>query len=240
MAGMSEAVRKAFLRQIPLFAELGEEELQVLSRAAIPNWARSGTPILREGADATCLIVLTSGRAKVVIAGQRGQDIILAIIEPLSVVGEIALLDRSPRSATVIALERTEYMEIPVKPFAGLFESNRVFAEKIARHLASTLRQANDQLRAICTLPSDRRVAWCLRRIAGQRGQRHGTSIVIRPRPLQQEIADMTACSRETVSRALRTLRQKNCAIPDGDGLRIQEGINRYLRDDLWLSGSVS
>ena len=100
MAGGSEAGRRAFLRRVALFASLSDDDLGSLSRAGITDWARAGTAILKEGAPANGVIVLTEGRAKVVIAGQKGQDIILAIVEPLSVVGELALLDRSPRSSS--------------------------------------------------------------------------------------------------------------------------------------------
>jgi len=236
MAGGSEAGRRAFLRRVALFASLSDDDLGSLSRAGITDWARAGTAILKEGAPANGVIVLTEGRAKVVIAGQKGQDIILAIVEPLSVVGELALLDRSPRSATVTALERTGFVEIPLQPFEALLKNNRAFAEAIARHLAATLRHANEQLRAICTLPAERRVAWCLRRIARQQAKQDGSSYLIRPSPLQQDIADMTACSRETVSRALAILKRKNCVREEDGGLRVLDGINRHLRDDVWLS----
>jgi len=240
MAGMSDAARENTLRQAPLFRELDPKDLQQLSRNATPHRVAKGTPIIEEGDEETnFLIILMSGRANVIISGPRGREIIVAVIEEHGVVGEIGLLDGSPRSATVRAEEATEYLKVGAKAFLDCLRTNVAFAEKVAKHVASSLRRTNEQLRVISTLPAKHRVAWCLRRLAHQRGESHNGALVIERHPLHRDIGDMTGCSRETVTRKLRKLEQEGCVTHDGDRLLIHlNALNRYLRAWPWLAES--
>jgi CRP-like cAMP-binding protein len=80
------------------------------------------------------------------------------------VVGEIALLDRSTRSARLVAVEDCQFIKLPVASFDALRASNQAFAAKVIANVTSTLRESNDQLRVICTYRSLGKVAWCLDR----------------------------------------------------------------------------
>src|SRR5262249_54853328 len=147
------------------------------------------------------------------LVGDGAEEIILNVIESFRVVGEIALLDRSTRSARLVALEDCQFVKLPVTSFDALRNSNRAFAAKIIANVTAMLRESNDQLRVMCTYRSLGRVAWCLDRLV-RRKTINGGSAVLDPCPKHHELAQMTGCSRETVSRALKTLKQKNCITP--------------------------
>jgi CRP-like cAMP-binding protein len=96
----------------------------------------------------------------------------------------------------------------------------------------SLLRSANDRVRG-ATLPSISKVAWCLARLARREGTRRGAAIVI-PKPPHHELAEMTGCARETVTRALATLKRKKGVTWDDDTISIDvEALQRVLRRDL-------
>jgi CRP/FNR family cyclic AMP-dependent transcriptional regulator len=229
MSGQSD-VFVNLLRQVQLFSELSEAELGQIAETAVMLRRTKNQIIFDEGDSADFLLVLTKGRAKVVLVGDGAEEIILNLIEPFRVVGEIALLDRSTRSARLVAVEDCQFIKLPVTSFDALRNSNRAFAAKIIGNVTATLRESNDQLRVICTYRSLGKVAWCLDRLV-RRNKVNGATAVLDPCPKHHELAQMTGCSRETVSRALKMLKQKNCIkIGPGDGIQVNAEIARYTK----------
>lgn len=231
-APMSAGVIRNVLAAVPLFSILDDAELDALAAASRSMSYRKGARIFEEGSPAECCLVLTAGRANVVLNAGNGAEVLLGVVVPGHLVGEVALLDASTRSASLVAAEQCTFIRVPASSFDAL-RRNRAFEDRLVSRLAATLRGANDQVRGISTLPSVARVAWCLGRIARQEGVRDGRIVVI-PKKAHQELAEMTGCSRETVTRALGTLRGKKYILSDNTTMRLDlEGLQRYFRMDL-------
>jgi CRP-like cAMP-binding protein len=231
MSGQSEVFIN-LLRQVELFSGLSDAELRQIAETAVTLRRAKNQIIFDEGDSADFLLVLTKGRAKVVLVGDGAEEIILNLIEPFRVLGEIALLDRSTRSARLAALEDCQFIKVPVTAFDALRNSNPAFAAKIIANVTATLRESNDQLRVICTYRSLGK--GCV--VPGSPGaterddQRVERNARIRV-PKHHELAQMTGCSRETVSRALKMLKQKNCITPGpGDAVQVHAAIARYTK----------
>jgi len=230
MSGQAD-VFVGLLRQVHLFSELSEAELKQIAETAVTLRRARNQIIFDEGDSADFLLVLMKGRAKVVLVGDGAEEIILNFVEPFRIVGEIALLDRSTRSARLVALEDCQFVKVPVTSFDALRTSNQTFAAKVIANVTSTLRESNDQLRVICTYGSLGRVAWCLDRLARQREKINGSSATLDPCPKHHELAQMVGCSRETVSRVIKMLKQKNCiTLGPGDGIQVHAAIARYTK----------
>ena len=228
---MTDAAVFETLRRVPLFSDIPLVELQEVAKRSQGILKKSTARVFEEGSPADSCFVLTSGRAKVVLSGRADSEVILGIVEPLALIGELALLDNSTRSAGLVAVDDCHFIRITQASFRGL-RNNSAFEAKLVAQVATTLRRANDQIRAIYTFDSKERVVWCLARLASQRGRRLGGEIVISPKPLHQELAEMTGCSRETVSRVLSRLRRLKWVNWDVDALRLQaNAFSRYLLD---------
>ena len=231
-ASMSRSAIRAWLQTVPSFSELSALELERLSAAARSVRARKRARLFEEGSVADCCFVLESGEARVVLSAGSDTEIVLGTLRPGSIVGEIALLDGSTRSAAVVATRDCHFVRIPADAFDQL-RSNPRFERKMVAHVIATLREANDQVRGVAPISTMARVTWCFTRIARQEGRRDGTAIVI-PRKKHQELADMVACSRETVSRKLEILKRKKCITWDKAVMRLDmDGLRRYLRNEL-------
>jgi len=221
------------LRSVPLFAdsrEVSDADLLDLGRTVTLLKARKNTQIFEEATPADACYVLTRGRAKVVISGERGTEIILALLEPYCLVGELSLLDGSPRSAALMTIAESSFLRIPSDAFTQLRRKNAAFQERLLNHVTVTLRRTNEQLRAICSFQAVGRVAWCIGRLVARDG-RVENGVIVLSRPAHHEIAEMTGCSRETVTRALNKLKTKRCIAWDERSLRVDPGaIRRYLR----------
>jgi CRP/FNR family cyclic AMP-dependent transcriptional regulator len=231
---MSAAVIKEWLKNVPLFAELSAEELDMVASTSRSVTTKKGSRIFEEGTTADCCYVMTSGRAKLVLSAEGGTEIILGVLNPKELVGEVALLDHSERSADLIATEESHFIRIP-KPSFDALRRNFRFEERVVTHAMSLLRGANDQLRGIFALPSLARVEWCLARLARREGQRRGKTVVIPKRP-HQELAEMSGCQRETVTRAMGTLQKRKCISWDESTITLDvEALQRVLRRDLQI-----
>jgi CRP-like cAMP-binding protein len=226
--GVSKDVIKSCLKSVPLFADLADVDIERLAAVARPVAFKKGARIFEEGTPADCCFVLTSGRARVVLSGGNGTEILLHILTPPSIVGEIALLDRSTRSASLVALDACHLLRIPGAALEAL-RQNMAFEQRLIAGLVATLRESDDRVRAITTFPAINRVAWCLGRLARHSGRRDGASMVI-TKPAHGELAEMAGCTRETVSRALAVLRRRALVSWDANSMRIDiAGLRRYL-----------
>lgn len=228
---MNRNAIKAWLQTVPVFSELSATEIDRVSASTRSVSARKHARLFEEGSVADCCFVMTSGEARVVLSAGDDAEIVLGTVKPGGLVGEIALLDGSTRSAAVVATSDSHFLRIPAAAFDEL-RLNPRFERRIVAHVMATLRQANDHVRGISTVSTMARVAWCLTRLARQEGTRDGTTVVI-PRKKHQELADMVGCTRETVSRKLETLKRKRCVTWDKQVMRLEmDGLRRYLRNE--------
>jgi CRP/FNR family transcriptional regulator len=229
---MSPDVIKRCLKSVPLFAELPPGDLDSLAAASRGVRFAKGARIFEEGSAADGCFVLTAGRAQVVVSGNQGTEILLQILVPMGLVGEVALLDKSDRSASLVAAETCHLIRIPAAALETL-RRNYAFEAKLVAGLAARLRESDDRVRVISTFPSLNRVAWCLGRVARYGGRRERATIVI-PKIAHSELAEMAGCTRETVSRALQTLRKRHLVSWDEHSMRLEvEPMQRYLSAEL-------
>jgi CRP/FNR family cyclic AMP-dependent transcriptional regulator len=229
---MTTAAKKEWLKSVPLFSSLSEAELTSLALAAgtatVPKHGR----VFEEGAPGDCCYVLTAGEARVVLSGDGDSEVLVATIRPRMLVGELALLDGSPRSAALVASQASRLIRIPAAAFDQL-RKNAAFEQRLVKHVATTLRDSNDQIRGVTSASSMARVAWYLGRVARQEGTLDRGGILI-PQKTHHEIAEMVGCSRETVTRALGVLRRKRCLSWSGKTMRLEiEPLQRYVRVEL-------
>ena len=99
---------------------------------------RAGVKLFRQGEPADLMYVLTTGEARILV-GQREVERLL----PGAIVGEMALIDREPRSATVEAVTDCEFVCVDEKRFKFLVTETPGFALGVMRVLADRLRNAD-------------------------------------------------------------------------------------------------
>jgi CRP-like cAMP-binding protein len=95
------------LRTIPMFAEMDEEHLRRIAAFATTDTASTGTVLLREGDFSTELIAIEEGTADVMHGGRR-----LAVLGPGEVFGEMGVLEKERRTATVVATSRMRLIRL--------------------------------------------------------------------------------------------------------------------------------
>jgi hypothetical protein len=111
------APRIAVLERLGIFAAASRPVLERLAAACKPLGVPAGTAIVTEGEEADALYVLVSGRVRVTSRGEAGTEHFIRVMEPGTYFGEIGLLERIPRTATVTAEEDCELYRIEAADF---------------------------------------------------------------------------------------------------------------------------
>jgi CRP-like cAMP-binding protein len=223
---------KRWLQQVPLFSDLSDQQLELLSVPARFVRVAKGARIFEEGAPADCCYVLTSGRAKVVLESEDGVEVLVNEIVPVELVGELALIDGSVRSAALVAAEPCRFVRIPATAFDAILDKTP-FERKLLARIALTLRLTTQRMLRAATGSANSRVAWYLLWIAQREGKRDGAVMIIPKKP-DQELASMAGCARETATRALGKLKEKGLVSWDTRTMRLDvDGLQRNLRHEL-------
>jgi signal transduction histidine kinase len=128
------------LRKSPIFQGLSDEELQQLMDMAEPVSLHAGDLLIRQGEPGDAAYVLIKGDFEV--QKQSGQSLIkIDVRNPGDVVGEMALLSRTPRSASIIAKTDSEALRIPQKAFEELLRSSTTAAMAVLHWVMARLTQ---------------------------------------------------------------------------------------------------
>ena len=134
------------LRQVPLFAELSDDDLGRICSESTDVRLAPGEVLFREGDRADRAFVVASGEVEILKAtGSR--EALLAVRSEGEVIGEMALLEQAPRSATVRARTTTQLVSIPRGTLDDLLATSPSAARTIFGQLTRRVRETNDRLR---------------------------------------------------------------------------------------------
>ena len=133
------------LRGLPYFADLPQALLDQVCRESERIEVEAETTIIEEDSLSEDMFVIVDGELRVTKMG-TDREVVLATLGPGEVVGEIALLDNAPRTASVTAISRSSLIRIPANAFEDLIEDSRV-VRRMFRTVTSRLRGIEDTLR---------------------------------------------------------------------------------------------
>ncbi len=137
------------LRRSPLFEMLSQAEVEALAELSRPRRFAGGEVVFREGDAGDALFVLASGEVEVVAGGPGGERVLSVRSSP-EAFGEMALIDREVRSATVRAKTECVALQLTAENFTAFRKRSKdgftLFLVNVARVLSSRLREANQKL----------------------------------------------------------------------------------------------
>ncbi|MGB7860360.1 MAG: ATP-binding protein [Acidimicrobiia bacterium] len=134
------------LRALPYFADLHPELLERVAAGSESLQLSPGHVIIEEGTDSEEMYVVVTGELVVTKRGSTDNEVTLARIGPGEVVGEIAMLDQAPRTATVTTTIASDVIRVPALAFSELLSDAKV-VRRMFRTVTSRLRGIEDTLR---------------------------------------------------------------------------------------------
>ncbi|HWP83029.1 MAG TPA: Crp/Fnr family transcriptional regulator [Bacteroidota bacterium] len=212
-----------FLRNVPIFAELDDVELEKIAKLGVRKKYKKGNIVVLEQEMGAALFVIVSGKVKVVRSDVDGREVILSIFGPGEFFGEMSLLDGLARSATVVAIAKSELFMIHRRDFLELLHEYPKVAISLLAELTMRLRKADTQIKSLSLKDAAGRVANVLLMLAEDVGVFRKGKVEIPDLPLQQDIANMAGTSRETVSRILHQFMRKGHIEMTGNVVTIKD-----------------
>ena len=197
------------LRQVELFAGLDEQVLAQVAAVARPRAFDCGELLFVEGEVGDALLILVTGSVTIFRTSPEGERAALNVLEPPEVLGEIALLDGAPRSASVEATEPTLVLSLSRAEFFGLLRHQPAVLEPLMRQLGTMVRRLTEQAADHVFLDLAGRVAKVLLRLASP-GSPPAVAIT------QSRLAEMSGGTRQSVNQVLGGFAQRGLVHLEG------------------------
>ncbi len=128
------------LRSTSLFRGLSDEMLATLAERAVMRKLAPNDILMKKGEAGDSLFLIHTGWVKIVTEDSKGDELILNKCGPGEIIGEMALLDSEPRSASVIALEDAEALEVKQSAFQDALDKDPDISLSIIRSYSNRLR----------------------------------------------------------------------------------------------------
>jgi len=218
---MAITVSTAVLKAVPLFASCPDEQLRMLTPVVMRKSAPRGTMVMAAGDLTDSLYIVLSGRLKVMMSDSDGKEVILSILGPGEFFGEMGLIDDSPRSASVVAIEACELLSISKRDFKRSLAENFDMTMAVMRGLVRRLRDADRKIGSLALLDVYGRVA---RLLLDMSETVNGQKMVTKRLP-KQDIAKMIGASREMVSRVMKDLQMGGYIEMRGSAILLRDSI---------------
>lgn len=153
---------------------------------------------------------IAEGRIKVGSYNESGKEITKALLGKGEVFGELAIIGEDNRRDFSMALEESKICVIPVEDMKSLMKDHNSISMFFMKLMGSKVLEMEQRLESLVFKDSRTRIIEYLLEMVEKRGQRVGYEWVVRNFITHQEIANLTATSRQTVTTILNELRTKN------------------------------
>ena len=221
---------KSFLRKVPLFEGLKEEELEAIASVTITRSFSKDQVIILAEEEGDALFLINTGQVKGSIVSEDGREVILSLLGEGAVFGELALLDEKPRSANVVAMSDAELYMLHRSDFLQLLYRVPKIAITLLAELATRLRKTDRKIEGLALLDVTNRISETLLQLADEQGEEHSEGLHIPNRHTHQQLANMSGTTRETVSRVLKRLEAQGYIVCKGRTITILRVANRKAK----------
>lgn len=189
--------KRALFAGHPIFGAMGEGEFRRLfSQAHVRTFEKGGT-IFSRGDPEAGLVAVISGSVKISVLSAEGRELVLNVMRPGDILGEIALLDGRPRTADAIAWTACEVLVLKRRDFLPVLRETPDLTLRLIELLCERLRHTTEQVEDLIFLDLPKRLAKALLRLSA------GTSPQVAT-VTQRELGELVAITREHVNKQLR------------------------------------
>ena len=214
------------LKAVPFFTQLSDRELDVVRAVATEKTYPKNAVVLTEGEMGDSLYMIQSGKVKVFIGDEDGREIILKILGPGDFFGEMSMIDKQPRSASVTTIEASTFLVLTHTMFEKCVEDAPRIGNMVMRILAQRVREADRKIGTLALMDVYGRVASTLLELSVY----NNGKLMVGEKLSQQDLANMVGASREMVNRILKDLSERGFISIESKSITI---INRELPPSL-------
>ncbi len=206
---------------VPFMSDLPEDSIQKIAGHFVTISHPANQVLLLENDWGGSVYFILEGWVKIRTYNLDGKEVTLNIIGRGEIFGEMAAMDKMPRSTDAITLTKTLIGRIPAEDFVNLINNEPMAGVRLVQLMAKRLRQVNRRLQ-LREANSISRVADAILFLVEEQGTEgeKGTEI---PNLPHREISSLSGLARETVTRVLTKLEKKGLIQRDADSMRIPD-----------------
>ena len=223
-----EEKRQIFERHF-LLGKLSGDEIDTLLHFARVERYPSGEEIYAKGSPGQSMMAVLRGSAKMTSVSSEGKEIVLNIMHPGDIFGEIALLDGEERSADAVAMADCELLVLHRRDFMPILEKRADICLILLKILCQRLRQTSEQVEDVLFRHLESRIAKALLHLA-ESATLHGVpGSPVELHVSQRELGNIAGGSRESVNKILQSW-HKACWIELGKGTILIRDLDAIVR----------
>jgi CRP-like cAMP-binding protein len=204
---MSEAIW--LLKRCPLFERLAPDECRRLEARSLAREFPRRSIIYFPDEPGESVLLLTTGRVKIMTVTPDGRQTILAFVEPGEVFGELAVLDPAPRDEYAEAVEDSRLLAIPRDELLWLMGRRPDVALSVTKLLGLRVRRVENRLKNVLFRSNRERMVALLLELLASHGRPADDGWEIRVRLSHQDMANLIGSTRETVTLTLGQLQRE-------------------------------
>lgn len=240
---MESFLTPEMLRRVSLFAELQPHELADVAAALRLARVPANSTLMSMEQPGNRAYIILRGTVKVFVDHVDGTEVILALLGPGEVVGEMSLVDNLTRSASVTTLESSTLAWMDRASFWRELQSIPQLMTNMVTMLSRRLRLANSRLRANATLDVEGRVALQVLALAQEFGEETEAGVRIPVRLSQNDLAALVSASRVRVNQIMVEYKRRGYVEVDRNlriTVRDAEALTRHAGEDLLMVEEIS
>lgn len=195
---------KAILSQHFLLKHLSDADLGRLAQLATTRSYKTNEVVFLKGDPGTSMMAVLSGRIRICSYSPDGREIVLNVINPGEVFGEIALIDGGERTADALAMDPSQLLVLSRREFLPFLEHSPEVCIRLLEVMCQRLRATSAQVEDFFFLDLRSRLAKRLLQLIEQHGEKTAEGMHIGVRISQHLLASMIGTSREAVNKQLR------------------------------------
>jgi CRP/FNR family cyclic AMP-dependent transcriptional regulator len=196
--------KRSLIANVSLFSALSERDLDALIAVARTTRIAAREQLFHKGDQGTQVFVVIRGTLKALTTSEEGDDVVFSILGEGEVFGEIALLGRPQRTATVSAITPCELMMIDRRDFLAFLRSHPDAAIELLSVLAERLTRVSELVEDTLFLNLPVRLAKKLVHLARTHGEKLADGVKIDLKLSQEEWGDLVGATRESINKQLR------------------------------------
>lgn len=226
---------RAILARHFLLKHLEEAELDQLLKFAKLRRARPGEVLFQKGDPGDGLLGILKGRIKISTISAEGKEIVLNILGPGELFGEIALIDGKDRSADATVMENAELVVIDARDFMPFLEARPDLTTRLLVMLCERVRWVNDLYEDAVFMHLPARLAKHLMRLGDTFGaEADDGSLRINLKLSQQDLGNLMGTTRESVNKQMRGWIDDGVVEVDSGYITIRDREQLELYCDPW------
>ncbi len=206
---MADKSKLWYLENFNLFSTLKEDSMMELNKIAKEKEIGKNQPIYFPNEPSSSIFMLKMGKVKISRYSDDGKEMIMAFINPGEVFGEMAYLGEGERTDIAMTVEPSYICAINKDDFSDFIEKNPKLNLKLTRIIGLKLKSYSERIEDLVFKDAKQRVVSFISKLADDNGKKVGNQIFVKPFLKHQDIADLTACARQTVNDVLTDLREK-------------------------------